>query len=138
MQLCHGEDELIAAWDSVRRLADNNFADNGVFLEKFVEQARHLEVQCFGDGKGQAIALGVRDCSSQRRNQKVIEETPAPGISPEVSEQLQTVAVKLIKAVNYRNAGTVEFVYDQKTKAFYFLEVNTRLQVEHQQFPTFH
>ncbi|MGI9273339.1 MAG: urea carboxylase [Endozoicomonas sp.] len=131
MQLCHDEEELSSAWDSVRRLAGNNFADSGVFLEKFVQSARHIEVQIFGDGKGGAIALGERDCSAQRRNQKVIEETPAPNIPDAVRRQLREVAVRLVQVVNYRSAGTVEFVYDRETHEFYFLEVNTRLQVEH-------
>jgi urea carboxylase len=131
MQLCWDEDQLKNSYDSVRRLSEANFANSGVFLEKFIEFARHIEVQIFGDGKGNAVALGERDCSTQRRNQKVIEETPAPNISNELRKQLQDTAIRLVSAVNYRNAGTVEFVFDQKTNAFYFLEVNTRLQVEH-------
>jgi urea carboxylase len=102
-----------------------------VFIEKFIEYARHIEVQVFGDGHGKAIAIGERDCSTQRRNQKVLEETPAPNIPAEVRIALHQTAEQLVKAVNYRNAGTVEFVYDQNTDQFYFLEVNTRLQVEH-------
>ncbi|HEY9049942.1 MAG TPA: urea carboxylase, partial [Gammaproteobacteria bacterium] len=131
MQLCWSEDELSKAYDSVRRLSANNFSNSGVFVEKFIEYARHIEVQVFGDGKGNAVAVGERDCSTQRRNQKVIEETPAPNIPDDVRKQLHETAVKLVCAVNYRNAGTVEFVYDQQTDQFYFLEVNTRLQVEH-------
>ena len=131
MQLCWTSDELEKAYDSVRRLGENNFSNSGVFIEKFIEYARHIEVQMFGDGKGKAIALGERDCSTQRRNQKVIEETPAPNISESVRKELHETAVRLVEAVNYRNAGTVEFVYDQKSSQFYFLEVNTRLQVEH-------
>jgi urea carboxylase len=131
MSLCHDEKELRAAYDSVRRLSQNNFANSGVFLEKFIQRARHIEVQVFGDGRGQAIALGDRDCSTQRRNQKVIEECPAPGLSVETHRQLQATATRLVSAIHYRNAGTVEFVYDQEDDHFYFLEVNTRLQVEH-------
>jgi urea carboxylase len=131
MQLCWNEEQLTKSYDSVRRLSQANFSNSGVFLEKFIEYARHIEVQVFGDGHGNAVALGERDCSTQRRNQKVIEETPAPNISDEVRRQLQETAKRLVAAVNYRNAGTVEFVFDQKTSAFYFLEVNTRLQVEH-------
>ena len=131
MQLCWSSEELNKAYDSVRRLSENNFSNSGVFIEKFIEYARHIEVQIFGDGKGKAIALGERDCSTQRRNQKVIEETPAPNISDSVRKELSETAVRLVEAVNYRNAGTVEFVFDQKTNQFYFLEVNTRLQVEH-------
>ena len=131
MQLCWNAEQLKETFNSVRRLSENNFSNGGVFLEKFIEYARHIEVQVFGDGKGGAIALGERDCSTQRRNQKVIEETPAPNISDLVRKELQQTALQLVKAVNYRSAGTVEYVYDQKTEQFYFLEVNTRLQVEH-------
>jgi urea carboxylase len=131
MQLCWDQQELEKAFDSVRRLSENNFSNSGVFIEKFIEYARHIEVQVFGDGHGKAIAIGERDCSTQRRNQKVLEETPAPNIPAEVRIALHQTAEQLVKAVNYRNAGTVEFVYDQNTDQFYFLEVNTRLQVEH-------
>ena len=131
MQLCWSRDELDKAYDSVRRLSENNFSNSGVFLEKFIEYARHIEVQIFGDGQGKAIAIGDRDCSTQRRNQKVIEEAPAPNIPDDVRTELHQTAVRLVEAVDYRNAGTVEFVYDQQADQFYFLEVNTRLQVEH-------
>lgn len=131
MQLCWDQQELEKAFDSVRRLSESNFSNNGVFIEKFIEYARHIEVQVFGDGHGKAIAIGERDCSTQRRNQKVLEETPAPNIPDEVRKDLHQTAERLVMAVNYRNAGTVEFVYDRDTDQFYFLEVNTRLQVEH-------
>ncbi|MBT0568988.1 urea carboxylase [Curvibacter sp. CHRR-16] len=131
MRLIWSASELAEAFASVERLARANFKEAGLYLEKYVQQARHIEVQLFGDGQGEVIALGERDCSVQRRNQKVIEETPAPGLSARQRQQLLDVAVRLGKAVNYRSAGTVEFVYDAATKEFYFLEVNTRLQVEH-------
>lgn len=131
MQLCHSETELISAFDSVKRLGKNNFADDGVFLEKFIAAARHIEVQVFGDGQGQAVAIGERDCSSQRRNQKVVEECPAPNLPEAQRQAMQATAAKLLASVNYRNAGTVEFIYDAREQKFYFLEVNTRLQVEH-------
>ena len=131
MQLCYTEAELVNAFDSVKRLSANNFSNDGVFLEKFVERARHIEVQIFGDGKGTVAALGERDCSLQRRNQKVIEETPAPRISEAVRTALHETAKRLGESVNYRSAGTVEFIYDESSESFYFLEVNTRLQVEH-------
>ncbi len=131
MQRCDDAASLSEAFIRVKRLAGNNFADDGVFLEKFVAAARHIEVQIFGDGEGCVIALGERDCSAQRRNQKVIEETPAPNLPQQVREALQQTAVRLGQAVNYRSAGTVEYVYDVSTEQFYFLEVNTRLQVEH-------
>ncbi|RYY04407.1 MAG: urea carboxylase [Gammaproteobacteria bacterium] len=131
MQLCNSEAELIGAFDSVKRLGKNNFADDGVFLEKFIAAARHIEVQIFGDGKGTAVAIGERDCSSQRRNQKVVEECPAPNLPDTQRHAMQRTAEQLLSSVNYRNAGTVEFIYDSKDDKFYFLEVNTRLQVEH-------
>jgi urea carboxylase len=131
MRLVRNDAELAEAFGAVQRLASANFKDAGLFLEKFVEQARHIEVQVFGDGQGQVIALGERDCSAQRRNQKVVEETPAPGLSDAQRAELHATAVKMAQQVSYRNAGTVEFVYDADTGAFYFLEVNTRLQVEH-------
>lgn len=131
MQLCHSEAELRDAYDSVKRLSQNNFSNSGIFLEKFVRRARHIEVQLFGDGQGGVIALGERDCSLQRRNQKVVEETPAPNITDAVRADLLTAAEKLGRGVNYRSAGTVEYIFDADTGEFYFLEVNTRLQVEH-------
>lgn len=131
MRLIWSADELVEAFQSVARLASANFKDAGIYLEKYVEQARHIEVQIFGDGKGNVVALGERDCSVQRRNQKVIEETPAPGLINAQRARLLATAVQLGKAVNYQSAGTVEFVYDAQNGEFYFLEVNTRLQVEH-------
>ena len=131
MRVCRSADELRDAFDAVKRLGQNNFSDSGVFIEKYIQRARHLEVQVFGDGEGEVIALGVRDCSVQRRNQKVLEETPAPNLPAGMAEQLCAAAIQLAKAVRYRSAGTVEFVYDSEAQRFYFLEVNTRLQVEH-------
>ncbi len=131
MRLCRNESELLDAFDAVTRLSQSNFKQGGLFLEKFVERARHIEVQIFGDGAGGVIDWGERDCSVQRRNQKVIEETPAPGLAANVREELRAAAVALAKTVNYRSAGTVEFVYDSDAQRAYFLEVNTRLQVEH-------
>ena len=131
MQLCRNESDLSGAYASVERLARSNFSDGGLFLEKYIERARHIEVQLFGDGNGNVIALGERDCSMQRRNQKVVEETPAPGLTRQTRERLCEAAVRLGRAVRYRSAGTVEFVYDVPSEQFYFLEVNTRLQVEH-------
>ncbi|WP_342628598.1 urea carboxylase [Nguyenibacter vanlangensis] len=131
MRVCRSEAELVGIFETVRQLGENNFSDSGVFVEKYIEHARHLEVQIFGDGQGSVISLGVRDCSVQRRNQKVVEETPAPGLPPGMAQALCDAAIRLGRAVRYRSAGTVEFVYDSDAKAFYFLEVNTRLQVEH-------
>nr|WP_281459463.1 urea carboxylase [Pseudomonas sp. P13] len=131
MRVCRNAAELSESFEAVKRLGQNNFSDAGVFIEKYIERARHLEVQVFGDGQGQVIALGVRDCSVQRRNQKVIEETPAPNLPEGMAEELCAAAIQLAQAVNYRSAGTVEFVFDSDAGRFYFLEVNTRLQVEH-------
>jgi urea carboxylase len=131
MRLIWSEDQLAEAYASVDRLARANFKEAGIYLEKYVEKARHIEVQIFGDGKGGVVALGERDCSVQRRNQKVVEETPAPGLTDAQRANLLATAVRLGQAVGYRSAGTVEFVYDAASGEFYFLEVNTRLQVEH-------
>jgi urea carboxylase len=131
MQLIWSAEQITAAFDSVQRLARANFKEGGMYIEKYVQSARHIEVQIFGDGRGQVVSLGERDCSVQRRNQKVIEETPAPNLSEGIRSRLWETAERLGRAVNYRSAGTVEFVYDSDTGGYYFLEVNTRLQVEH-------
>lgn len=123
--------ELPSAFESVARLGQNNFDNAAVFIEKFVDRARHIEVQVFGDGRGHVVSLGERDCSVQRRNQKVIEETPAPGLGARQRAALSEAALRLMRSVNYSSAGTVEFIYDSVVNKFYFLEVNTRLQVEH-------
>ncbi|KPB54504.1 Urea amidolyase-related protein [Pseudomonas coronafaciens pv. oryzae] len=131
MRVCRSAEELTDSFEAVKRLGQNNFSDAGVFIEKYIQRARHLEVQVFGDGQGEVLALGVRDCSVQRRNQKVLEETPAPNLPKGMADELCAAAIKLARAVSYRSAGTVEFVFDSEDQRFYFLEVNTRLQVEH-------
>lgn len=131
MQNCTNAQELQDAYEKVERLSKSHFGQGGIFLEKFVANARHLEVQIFGDGKGHVLSLGVRDCSAQRRNQKVIEETPPPNVADSILKEIQNAAVRLAESVQYRSAGTVEFIYDNDSATFYFLEVNTRLQVEH-------
>ncbi|WP_027328519.1 urea carboxylase [Marinimicrobium agarilyticum] len=128
---CDDEAALVEAFESVKRLGQNFFSDSGVFLERFVDNARHVEVQIFGDGKGKVLALGERDCSLQRRNQKVVEETPAPKLPAATRDKLLAASVSLGEAVKYRSAGTIEYIYDPARDDFYFLEVNTRLQVEH-------
>ena len=128
---CDNEAELTAAYDSVQRMGEHFFRDGGAFIERYVDNARHVEVQIFGDGQGRVLALGERDCSVQRRNQKVIEETPAPNLPPATRAALLEAAVRLGESVGFRSAGTVEFIYDPARDSFYFLEVNTRLQVEH-------
>ena len=131
MRVCGSAEALAEAFDAVERLGRSHFGSGGVYLENFIARARHIEVQIFGDGAGTVIALGERDCSAQRRNQKVLEETPAPGLTDETRSALLASAVRLASASQYRNAGTVEFLYNAETASFYFLEVNTRLQVEH-------
>ena len=131
MKVCHDEAELTREYDRVVRLSERSFGSGGVFLERFIQRGRHVEVQVFGDGAGHVLALGERDCSVQRRNQKVFEETPAPGLSDATRAALHLAAVKLCQSVNYRSVGTVEFIYDAERDDFFFLEVNTRLQVEH-------
>jgi urea carboxylase len=131
MQCCADAGEVRAAFNRVAALAQAHFGLAGVFLERFVRPARHVEVQLFGDGRGRVAVLGDRDCSLQRRNQKVIEEAPAPALPAAVRELLHTCAAGLLASVNYRSAGTVEFVYDPVGEQAYFLEVNARLQVEH-------
>ncbi|MGE0337592.1 MAG: urea carboxylase, partial [Gammaproteobacteria bacterium] len=131
MRLCEDEAALRASFEAVRRLAVKSFADGGVYLERYVMAARHIEVQIFGDGRGAVLGLGERDCSLQRRNQKVVEEAPAPGLSAATRAALAEHAVALGRKVQYQSAGTVEFVVDAASERFYFLEVNTRLQVEH-------
>ena len=131
MQACATADEVRAAFGRVTALAEKNFGSAGVFLERLVRPARHVEVQVFGDGSGSIAVIGDRDCSLQRRNQKVIEEAPAPALPNHVRTLLHSWVRELLASVNYRSAGTVEFVYDPIREEPAFLEVNTRLQVEH-------
>ncbi|MFD2615476.1 urea carboxylase [Paenibacillus gansuensis] len=131
MRVCEDEETLRAAFDGVRHLAEANFKNAGVFLEKYIAKARHVEVQIFGNRFGETVTLGERDCSIQRRNQKVVEESPAPDFRDEVRRAMLDAAQRLAAEAGYRSAGTVEFLYDPDTEGFYFLEVNTRLQVEH-------
>jgi urea carboxylase len=131
LRACADEAAVADAFDRVRRLAAENFGAGGVFLERLVRPARHVEVQVFGDGTGRVAVLGDRDCSLQRRNQKVIEECPAPGLPPSLRRRLHAAARDLAASVSYRSAGTVEFVYDPARREASFLEVNARLQVEH-------
>ncbi len=131
IQLCADADELSSRFDTVRRLAAANFGDGRLYLERFVGKARHIEVQIFGDGNGAVVELGDRDCSLQRRNQKLVEEAPASGLDDAMREKLRAAAVALGRSVAFESAATVEFLYDVARNEAYFLEVNTRLQVEH-------
>jgi urea carboxylase len=131
LRVCAGEPELREAYETVRRSAEASFGSAEVFLERFVTLARHVEVQVFGDGHGRVVSLGDRDCSVQRRNQKIVEEAPAPDLPDDLRAKMHQAARELCASVQYRSAGTVEFVYDPDRQEIAFLEVNTRLQVEH-------
>jgi len=131
MQACHDATELAGSWENVTRIAGASFSSSGVFLERLVVGARHVEVQVFGDGLGSVVSIGDRDCSLQRRNQKVAEEAPAPDLPDHVRESIADAARRLCASVDYRSAGTVEYIYDPVRQEAAFLEVNTRLQVEH-------
>ncbi|WP_456787801.1 urea carboxylase [Cellulomonas sp. P5_C5] len=131
MRACASADDLREAWEAVRRTAGAAFGSAGVYLERLITAARHVEVQVFGDGLGRVVTLGDRDCSLQRRHQKVVEEAPAPRLPDEVRALIASSARTLAASVDYRSAGTVEFVYDAEREEAAFLEVNTRLQVEH-------
>lgn len=125
------ESGLLAAVASTRALAARAFGSDAVYLEHYVARARHIEVQIFGFGNGEAVHLFERDCSLQRRHQKVVEEALAPNLSPGVRDSMTNASVALAKALNYAGAGTIEYLYDDATERFYFLEMNTRIQVEH-------
>ena len=131
MRIVRDADELTEALPAARREALSSFNDDRVFLEKFVEPARHIEVQVLGDGKGEVAIIGDRECSLQRRHQKLVEEAPAANIRGEIREAMQEAARSLARSVDYRGAGTVEFLYDAAKDSFFFLEMNTRVQVEH-------
>ncbi|TGK13107.1 ATP-grasp domain-containing protein [Leptospira fletcheri] len=130
MKRVYSEEEFLSSLESAQREASNAFGDSRVFLEKYVSNPRHIEVQVFGDSKGKVIHLFERECSIQRRHQKVIEESPAPNLDPKLKEEICAVAVKAASSIGYLGAGTVEFILGEDG-AFYFLEMNTRLQVEH-------
>ncbi|MFN8558424.1 MAG: biotin carboxylase N-terminal domain-containing protein, partial [Dehalococcoidia bacterium] len=130
MAIVHEPAKLVAAVARARRSAGRAFGSDAVYLERYVERARHVEVQVFGDANGRLISLGDRECSVQRRHQKVTEEAPAPAVPPAVRQRMARAALTAAAAVGYTNAGTVEFLL-APDGAFYFLEMNTRLQVEH-------
>ena len=131
MSVAHNFSELKKTMEKTSNLATKAFGDGTIFLEKFITNARHIEIQIFGFGKQSAIHMHERDCSMQRRYQKIIEESPAPNIELSIIKSMSKAAVELSSNVNYEGAGTVEFIYDLNEKKFYFLEMNTRIQVEH-------
>lgn len=131
MRIAHNDVSVVNAFTTARHEAERAFGNAGVYIEKYVESARHIEVQIMADEHGNVVHLGERDCSMQRRNQKVLEEAPSPALDAEVRARFGEAAIKAAKAVNYANAGTVEFLYDEKAGEFYFMEMNTRIQVEH-------
>ena len=131
MRIVNQERDLKESIVSAQREAKSGFNDERIFIERYVKKSRHIEIQILGDSKGNVVHLGERECSIQRRHQKIIEESPSPRISDEVRNKMGEAAVKLAKKIKYESAGTVEFLFDDKTEEFWFLEVNTRLQVEH-------
>lgn len=130
MRMVRNDEELENAWQTARAEAEAAFGNPAVYIEKFIEKPRHIEIQILADEHGNVIHLGERDCSIQRRHQKLIEESPSPIVTPELREAMGQAAVKGAKSVKYRNAGTIEFLVD-KDGNFYFMEMNTRIQVEH-------
>jgi acetyl-CoA carboxylase biotin carboxylase subunit len=130
MRVARDERELSGAYETARNEADKAFGSSDVYLEKYLDAPRHIEFQVFGDSHGNVQHLGERECSIQRRHQKLIEEAPSPVLTPELRRQMGAAAVTAAKAVNYTNAGTIEFLLDSQDR-FYFMEMNTRLQVEH-------
>jgi acetyl-CoA carboxylase biotin carboxylase subunit len=130
MRIVWKADEMQAAWDSARQEAAAAFGNDGIYMEKFIQEPRHIEIQIAGDQYGNACHMSERDCSIQRRHQKLVEETPSPFMTDELRERMGTAAIKAAKAVKYEGVGTVEFLVD-KNRDFYFMEMNTRIQVEH-------
>jgi len=130
MRICHNDVRLISVFLTAQREAEAAFGNSAIYIEKFVEQPRHVEIQVLGDQYGHMIHLGERDCTIQRRHQKLIEESPSPAIDAKIRKKMGEMAVRLAKTANYVNAGTIEFLVDENGN-FYFMEMNTRIQVEH-------
>ncbi|MBM4152392.1 MAG: acetyl-CoA carboxylase biotin carboxylase subunit [Kiritimatiellaceae bacterium] len=131
MRVAHNDVSLVQGFMMARAEAESSFSNPDVFMEKYIESARHVEVQVIGDNHGNVVHLGERDCSIQRRHQKLVEESPCPTLSAEERKAIGAAAVKACLAVGYNSAGTLEFLYDEKARKFYFMEMNTRIQVEH-------
>jgi acetyl-CoA carboxylase biotin carboxylase subunit len=131
IRVARTEEDLIKGIRVTQKEAETAFGNPGVYLEKFIEDFRHVEIQILADNYGNVVHLGERDCTIQRRLQKLIEETPSPAVTREIREKMGEASVKAAKAVDYRGAGTIEYIFDRKTNDFYFMEMNTRIQVEH-------
>src|SRR5699024_6145547 len=131
IRVAKNEEELIKGMRLTQKEAETAFGNPGIYLEKFIEDFRHVEIQILADNYGNVIHLGERDCTIQRRLQKLIEETPSPGITSDTRDRMGEAAIRAAKAVDYVGAGTVEFIFDRSTQNFYFMEMNTRIQVEH-------
>ena len=130
IRIAYNEEELLKSYEIVKQEAKVSFNDDSIYMEKFIENPRHVEIQILADEFGNAVHLGERDCSVQRKNQKILEETPSEAIDDKLRQKMGEVAVKAVKDIGYANAGTIEFLVD-KNKDFYFMEMNTRIQVEH-------
>lgn len=131
IRVAKSEEDLVNGIRITQKEAETAFGNPGVYIEKFIEDFRHVEIQVLADAHGNVVHLGERDCSIQRRLQKLIEETPSPAITPAIRTKMGEATVKAAKAVNYLGAGTIEFIFDRKSNEFYFMEMNTRIQVEH-------
>src|SRR5947208_3449621 len=131
MRSAHNDSSLVKGYHTARTEAEKAFGNSGVYIEKFIENPHHVEFQILSDAKGHVLHLGERDCSIQRRNQKLVEESPSPALDDAMRARMGEAAVRVCRHVGYRSAGTIEFVVDATSGAFYFMEMNTRVQVEH-------
>ncbi|MFA5096158.1 MAG: acetyl-CoA carboxylase biotin carboxylase subunit [Candidatus Omnitrophota bacterium] len=131
MRICHNDLTLVSSLMTAQAEAEANFGNSSVYIEKYIEEPRHIEVQIIGDLTGHVLQLGERDCSIQRRHQKLLEESPSPVVDAKMRKRLGELVLKGMKSINYVSCGTIEFLLDEKTKNFYFMEMNTRIQVEH-------
>ncbi len=131
MRIAHNDPSLIQGFHAAKTEAERAFSSGDVYIEKYIENPKHIEIQILADNYGNILHLGERDCSIQRRHQKLIEESPSPALNPSLRKRMGEAAIRAAKAVNYTNAGTIEFLLDKKGEEFYFMEMNTRVQVEH-------